>query len=230
MSKRSFNKDMLDDRNGSTDFADSVLSVNTLQQFAVTKKRCLSFHGEKITNVVEGTTSHIGLEEEAVETQSLWKRFYKLECELNAALRNIVVPNNITHVYNPLEYASNLHCAYLRKFLNGPKSVVFVGMNPGPNGMGQTGVPFGNITTVRNEMALSGSVQQPVSVHEKRPVFGLECTVEEPSGARLWSLFKKLAGGSLSIFAEKCFVHNFCPLICYDKAGRNITPNELKVR
>lgn len=210
---------------------DTVLPLNSLQKFAATKKRCLSsqttvkssdasMSQEIASKICDSKTPDI--------SQTFWNRFYKLECQLNVDLQNIEIPSNITHVYNPLDYATNLHCAYLEKFLDGPKKVIFVGMNPGPNGMGQTGVPFGNVLTVRNEMGLSGSVRQPPSVHVKRPIYGLECTIEEPSGVRIWGLLKKLAGGSLTTFGKNCFVHNFCPLIFYDKAGRNITPSELK--
>ncbi|XP_036325238.1 single-strand selective monofunctional uracil DNA glycosylase-like [Rhagoletis pomonella] len=208
---------------------DSKLTVNALQQFAARKKRCLASQPTeecaKVFTVPPETTLH----SKSSETkQSIWSRFYTLECKLNNDLQNILKPPGITHVYNPVEYASSIHCAYLEKYLDGPKRVVFVGMNPGSNGMGQTGVPFGNILTVRDEMGLTGSVQQPPSIHAKRPVSGLECNIEEPSGVRIWSLFKKLAGGSLNNFGRQCFVHNFCPLIFYDSAGHNITPSELK--
>lgn len=205
------------------------MSLNSLQKFAATRKRRLSLQPtETSSNSAHTSTSNRCDSKTSVVSQTFWSRFYSLECQLNDDLLSIEIPSSITHVYNPLVYASNLHCAYLEKFLDGPKRVVFVGMNPGPNGMGQTGVPFGNILTVRNEMGLSGAVLQPPSVHLKRPVDGLECTIEEPSGVRIWGLFKKLAGGSLMTFGKNCFVHNFCPLIFYDKGGRNITPSELK--
>ena len=51
----------------------------------------------------------------------------------------------VTHVYNPLEYARAPHEAYLERWGRGPKRVVLLGMNPGPFGMAQTGVPFGDV-------------------------------------------------------------------------------------
>lgn len=77
-------------------------------------------------------------------------------------------------------------------------------------------------------MQLHGLVQEPPNMHPKRPVDGLECTKEEPSGKRLWTLFQQLANGSLDLFFQQCFVHNFCPLAFFDRNGRNITPSELK--
>lgn len=89
-------------------------------------------------------------------------------------------------------------------------------------------VPFGNISTVRDTMQLIGEVNQPPVVHPKRPVDGLNCKIEEPSGVRLWELFERLSGGSLDQFSKQCFVHNFCPLAFFDEGGKNITPSELK--
>lgn len=77
-------------------------------------------------------------------------------------------------------------------------------------------------------MQLIGEVNQPPVIHPKRPVAGLNCTIEEPSGVRLWDLFERLAGGSLDQFSKECFVYNFCPLAFFDDAGHNITPSELK--
>ena len=51
----------------------------------------------------------------------------------------------VTHVYNPLDYARRSHEAYLKKYGSSLRRVVLVGMNPGPFGMAQTGVPFGDV-------------------------------------------------------------------------------------
>lgn len=74
-------------------------------------------------------------------TDSFWKRFYDIECRMNEQFRSInFVRGPVAAVYNPVEYAAELHCAYLEKYLTGPKTVLFIGMNPGPWGMVQTGV------------------------------------------------------------------------------------------
>ncbi|KAH8356348.1 hypothetical protein KR084_004697 [Drosophila pseudotakahashii] len=159
--------------------------------------------------------------------EPLWSKFYKTEVKLNEVLDNLAPPPNITHIYNPIVYASQLHCDYLRHFLNGPKPLVFIGMNPGPNGMAQTGIPFGNVRTVKVLMQLSGSVDKPPVEHPKRPVLGLDCRIEEPSGVRLWELFLRLAG-NMNIFSQQCFVHNFCPLAFFSGDRKNLTPSELK--
>ncbi|XP_023308651.2 single-strand selective monofunctional uracil DNA glycosylase isoform X1 [Lucilia cuprina] len=158
----------------------------------------------------------------------LWQKVYNLECELNENLCHYQTGNEITHIYNPIEYAAQLHCEYLRHYLKGTKILLFIGMNPGHDGMGQTGIPFGNITTVRDIMGLTGTVNQPPAIHPKRPVKGLASTREEPSGKRLWTLFKELSNGSLDTFFKQCFVHNFCPLVFFNSNGNNITPSELK--
>lgn len=156
----------------------------------------------------------------------LWKQFLDIECDLNVELKTLQFPN-ITYIYNPIEYALDLHCQYLRKFLNGKKKLIIIGMNPGPNGMAQNGIPFGNINTVKNLMKIEGQVQQPSKVHPKRQITGLACTIEEPSGVRIWNLVQKLSG-SLEVFSQQCFIHNFCPLVFYNEQGNNITPSEIK--
>ncbi|TMW39503.1 hypothetical protein DOY81_015417, partial [Sarcophaga bullata] len=160
--------------------------------------------------------------------EHLWTQFFQLEQDLNENLASLTPSSVITHIYNPIEYACDVHCKYLKKYLNSKKSVFIIGMNPGPNGMGQTGVPFGNITTVKVYMDLHGTVEQPPTVHPKRPILGLDITRDEPSGKRLWTLFQQLSNGSLETFFKQCFVHNFCPLSFFDRNGKNITPSELK--
>ena len=54
-------------------------------------------------------------------------------------------------VYNPLEYAWSAHEQYLRLAAGDKKKVVFLGMNPGPFGMVQTSVPFGEVTAAGEE-------------------------------------------------------------------------------
>ncbi|XP_055378166.1 single-strand selective monofunctional uracil DNA glycosylase [Condylostylus longicornis] len=160
--------------------------------------------------------------------EPVWRKFYNLEISLNKELANYEYQSKIDYIYNPLEYTAQVHCNYLQKYLKNKKDVLMIGMNPGPNGMLQTGVPFGNINTVRNLMKLSGEVEKPsIKLHPKRPISGLSCKIEEPSGERLWNLLNELSEG-LENFSKKCFVHNFCPLAFFDKQGRNITPSELK--
>ncbi|XP_013097471.2 single-strand selective monofunctional uracil DNA glycosylase [Stomoxys calcitrans] len=159
---------------------------------------------------------------------SFWEQFYGWECQLNGSLRLLTPVPEIKHIYNPVEYAAQVHCEYLKRFLKGPKMVMFIGMNPGADGMGQNGVPFGNISTVRDIMNLNGLISEPPNQHPKRPIKGFDCTKEEPSGKRLWTLFQKLSYDSLDVFFQLCFVHNFCPLMFFDAQGRNITPSELK--
>ena len=47
------------------------------------------------------------------------------------------------YIYNPLEYAWQMHEAYLSRFVSRPTRTLLLGMNPGPFGMAQNGVPFG---------------------------------------------------------------------------------------
>nr|WP_226895272.1 uracil-DNA glycosylase family protein [Luteolibacter marinus] len=131
-----------------------------------------------------------------------------------------------SHVYLPLDYAREPHEAYLKRFGGGPKRVVFLGMNPGPFGMAQTGVPFGEIAAVKEWMGISGKVGKPGHEHPKRPVQGFDCTKSEVSGRRLWGLFAERFGTADAFFRDH-FVLNFCPLVWMSETGANLTPDKL---
>jgi len=132
----------------------------------------------------------------------------------------------VTHVYNPLDYAWTGHEAYLRAFGSGPKRVIFLGMNPGPWGMAQTGIPFGEVNAVRDWMKLRAQIGKPLLEHPKRPVLGLDCPRCEISGQRFWGLFAQRFGAAPNFFQEH-FVVNYCPLAFMEQGGRNRTPDKL---
>jgi len=132
----------------------------------------------------------------------------------------------VTHVYNPLHYAKRPHEIYLDRFGASPKEVVFVGMNPGPFGMAQTGVPFGDVGFVRDWMGIEGPVGRPPDEHPKRPVLGFACERSEVSGSRVWG-WARDRFGTPELFFSRFFVTNYCPLLFMEETGRNRTPDKL---
>ena len=144
---------------------------------------------------------------------------------LSAAVDGLAFAAPVSHRYNPLAYAWAPHELYLRRYGAGAKRVVFVGMNPGPFGMVQCGVPFGEIAAVRDWLGIVAPVGQPPLVNPKRPIEGFACARAEVSGKRLWSLFAERFGSAEAFFAEH-FVANYCPLAFFDH-GRNVTPDKL---
>lgn len=135
----------------------------------------------------------------------------------------------VTHVYNPLDYAWRAHEFYLRRYGNGSKRVIFLGMNPGPFGMAQTGIPFGQIAAVRDWLGITGKIDQPRKENPNRPVFGFDCHRSEISGERLWGLFRQRFGTAEEFFREH-IVMNYCPLAFMEESGRNRTPDKLPPR
>jgi single-strand selective monofunctional uracil DNA glycosylase len=133
----------------------------------------------------------------------------------------------VAYVYNPLVYARQPHALYLDRYGKGPKEAVFVGMNPGPWGMTQTGVPFGEIALVREWLGIEEEVGKPPREHPKKRVEGFACRRSEVSGRRLWGLFRARFGEPERFFA-RFFVLNYCPLLFLDADGRNLTPDKLK--
>ncbi|MFT5172274.1 MAG: single-strand selective monofunctional uracil DNA glycosylase [Gammaproteobacteria bacterium] len=132
----------------------------------------------------------------------------------------------VTHVYNPLRYAWTPHRKYLERYGTGAKEALLLGMNPGPFGMVQTGVPFGEISFARDWLELEGRVSRPENEHPKRPIQGFACTRKEVSGARLWG-WAKDRFGTPEPFFRRFFVWNYCPLAFMEESGRNFTPDKL---
>jgi len=132
----------------------------------------------------------------------------------------------VTHVTNPLQYAWDLHRSWVETWGASPRRVLMMGMNPGPWGMAQTGVPFGEVATVRDWLGLRGEVQAPAGAHPKRPVEGLACPRSEVSGRRLWGYFAERFKTPDAFFADH-FVINYCPLVFCEETGRNRTPDKL---
>ncbi|MFW2389086.1 MAG: uracil-DNA glycosylase family protein [Polyangiales bacterium] len=145
---------------------------------------------------------------------------------LSRVISRIEFGDPVTHVYNPLQYARRPHELYLTRFGGGPKEALFVGMNPGPFGMGQTGVPFGDVGFVRDWLGVEAAVGRPSEEHPKRPVLGFDCKRSEVSGSRLWGWAEQRFGMPERFFS-RFFVHNYCPLLFMESTGRNRTPDKL---
>jgi len=146
--------------------------------------------------------------------------------ELCEALRPLRFAPPVDRVYLPVEYARRPHEAYLGKYGNSRKRVVMLGMNPGPWGMAQTGIPFGEIPAVRDWMGIEEPVGKPANEHPKRPIEGFACGRSEVSGRRLWGLFAERFPVADDFFADH-FVLNYCPLVWMRDTGANITPDKL---
>jgi single-strand selective monofunctional uracil DNA glycosylase len=141
-------------------------------------------------------------------------------------LQSLRFADPVAHVYNPLDYARERHMEYVNRYGSQQKKIVFLGMNPGPFGMTQTGVPFGEIAAVRDWMGISGPVGQPPQQHPKRPVLGFDCPQSEVSGRRLWGLFAARFDSAAHFF-EDHYVANYCPLVFMNANGANLTPDKL---
>ncbi len=146
--------------------------------------------------------------------------------ELSKRVGELEFEAPVTHVYNPLDYARAPHELYLEQWGKGPKRALLLGMNPGPFGMAQTGVPFGDLGMVRDFLGVTGKVGRPKLEHPKRPVEGFDCARGEVSGKRLWG-FAQQRFGSAAKFFEHFFVVNYCPLAFMEESGANRTPDKL---
>jgi single-strand selective monofunctional uracil DNA glycosylase len=153
----------------------------------------------------------------------------RIECiidQLVARLAKLEFRSPIRYVYNPLEYARLPHIAYWRRYFQPNVEVMFLGMNPGPWGMAQTGVPFGDVTMVNQWLGIHEPVGTPVRQHPKRPVSGFDCPRAEVSGQRLWGWARQRFGTPQRFF-NRFWVGNYCPLVFMEENGRNRTPDKL---
>ncbi len=155
-------------------------------------------------------------------------RLLELTQELAREAESVVFASPVSHVYNPLRYAWLPHAEYLRRYGAGPKETVLLGMNPGPFGMAQTGVPFGEVSLVRDWLGIEAQVGRPEREHPARPVQGFACRRTEVSGQRLWGWARERCGTADRFFA-RFFVVNYCPLVFMEASGRNRTPDKLPI-
>ncbi|MFD2256619.1 uracil-DNA glycosylase family protein [Luteolibacter algae] len=147
--------------------------------------------------------------------------------DLADELRPLEFSDPVSHTYLTVDYARDGYEKYLEKFAGTTKRVLMLGMNPGPYGMAQTGVPFGEIAMVRDWMRLSPEIGKPAIEHPKRRVLGMDCPKSEVSGRRLWGLFSEKFPQAEDFFAEHLVI-NFCPLIWMKDTGANLTPDKIK--
>jgi len=155
------------------------------------------------------------------------KALIKAARELSQAVSGLKFFPPVAVVYNPLEYAWESHALYLKTYGNSKKKIIFLGMNPGPWGMAQTGIPFGEINAVKDWLGIDAPVNKPKIQHPKRPIEGFQCQRSEISGLRLWGLFKEKFATAENFFKHH-FVANYCPLVFMEESVRNRTPDKLK--
>jgi len=137
-------------------------------------------------------------------------------------------------VINPLEYLWLQYGYYTSCYHNQYPRAMIIGMNPGPKGMSQTGIPFGSpniIPSILPNKSLFNEIRDnegsPVSSPHRR-ITGPSNTTVEVSGNRLWSALIKRYGDFKSITSE-IFVDNICPLLflCGKNGSKNLTPDKL---
>jgi len=157
---------------------------------------------------------------------SIQEQILKHSKQLRSACNKLSFADPVTHVYNPLDYAWAMHEALIERFGGGRKRVLMLGMNPGPWGMAQTGVPFGEIAAVRDYLGIDAPIKRAKHEHPKRPIQGLSCERSEVSGRRLWGLMAERYPRPADFFKQHMVV-NYCPLVFMAESGKNITPDKL---
>jgi len=146
-------------------------------------------------------------------------------CDMS--ISKIEKTEKVAHATNPLDYAWPHHEQYLSKWGGLGAKTLLLGMNPGPWGMAQTGVPFGATGVAVDFLNIEPRMlQTPDNAHPKRPIVGMELERQEVSGTRLWNLMEEHYGSPEETFAN-IFVVNHCPLLLLGERGQNITPDNI---
>ncbi len=161
-----------------------------------------------------------------MRSQSIKARFDALTETLSQDSATLRFAAPVAHVYRPLAYAREAHDQYVTKYAGLGAKVLLLGMNPGPFGMCQTGIPFGDVALVRDWLGIDSGVSRPRAEHPSRPILGFESTRREVSGTRLWGWAQQKFGSPERFFREY-FVWNYCPLAFLEQSGRNRTPDKL---
>lgn len=159
-------------------------------------------------------------------TATIEKSICGLAKKLSRDVSKLDFSSAVPWVYNPLDYAWKSHSYYLSRYARTSCEVLFLGMNPGPWGMAQTGVPFGEVAAAKDFLQINERVRKPAAEHPKRPIDGFDCARSEVSGRRLWGLFQERYQ-SADVFFDQHFVSNYCPLVFMEESARNVTPDKL---
>ncbi|MEM8929676.1 MAG: single-stranded DNA-binding protein [Acidobacteriota bacterium] len=148
--------------------------------------------------------------------------------DLSRDLAALSFSDPVAHVYDPLQYAREPVRLYVERYAPLAADTLLIGMNPGPWGMAQTGIPFGAISPTRDWLDVAATVEKPAAEHPKRPIEGFDTAKDEVSGMRLWG-WAESRFGTPERFFERLFIHNYCPLCFLGDTGRNLTPDKLRV-
>ena len=151
----------------------------------------------------------------------------RLSEDCNKEINRILQHKSVAFVTNPLDYAWEYHEQFIDKWSNFGARTLLLGMNPGPYGMAQTGVPFGATAMARDVLDMEErQILTPSGAHPKRPIEGLSMERQEVSGTRFWSMLSTHYGSTEAIFSN-IYVVNHCPLLILGETGRNVTPVDL---
>ena len=151
----------------------------------------------------------------------------RLSEDCNRGIYRIMKHKSVAHVTNPLDYAWAYHEQFIDQWSEFGATTLLLGMNPGPYGTAQTGVPFGATAMARDILHIKErDVRTPPGAHPKRPIEGLSMERQEVSGTRFWSMLSDHYGSTEAIFSN-IYVVNHCPLLILGETGRNITPVDL---
>ena len=110
----------------------------------------------------------------------------RLSKACDEAITGLEASGTVAHATNPLNYAWQHHEQFLRNWGGLGAKTLLLGMNPGPWGMAQSGVPFGSTEIAKNQLQIKPyKLTTPKNAHPKRPIVGLDLARQEISGPKI---------------------------------------------
>jgi single-strand selective monofunctional uracil DNA glycosylase len=161
-----------------------------------------------------------------------WDRAWRRSARRWQSLAPRIAASTGWKIWNPGLYAASWHALFRKEYPASAGCILVFGLNPGPYGMAQTGIPFTDLKRLREHLprlakglerrgcSLAGVGLAPRSL---RPYLS---RTFESSAVRVYRFLSR-GWGSAEDGWRSVVVANPCSLLFMDAAGENRTPADL---
>ena len=130
-------------------------------------------------------------------------------------------------VWNPPLYTEEIYRRFLQRYPPKPSPILLLGLNPGPHGMAQTGIPFTDCRTASQLLDISlpipGKAPTDLARRLKKPTGRWRSTYER-SSLGIYRFLRLGWNNSLEDAFARVYFANPCPLLFLTAEGKNVTP------
>jgi single-strand selective monofunctional uracil DNA glycosylase len=130
-------------------------------------------------------------------------------------------------VWNPALYTTDIYEHFLSRYPPRPGAVLILGLNPGPHGMSQTGIPFTDCRTAKAKLGISlevpGRAPEDLCRWLKKENGRWRSTYER-SSLGVYRFLQLGWRNDLRVAFANVYIANPCPLLFFSSSGKNVTP------